>query len=84
MWKSRPLTLVTAVLMLVVALIVAAPPLEAICGDCAVILNEPACVSPPPDFVVCSVRPGYQWVVVMGRLIRVEGTVCEASVPCAV
>lgn len=84
MWKNRPLTLVTAALVLVVALLVATTPLEAICGDCAVILNEPTCVSPPPNFLFCSVKQGYQWVVVMGTLIRVEGPVCETSVSCAV
>jgi hypothetical protein len=81
--KNRSLVLVTAVVVLFATLFLAVPRLEAICGDCAIIDNEPFCVSPPPDFEICTVAPGWMIVVVMGRYMKVWGETCQVYATCA-
>lgn len=84
MRRNRSLTLVAAALALFAILLFAVPDLEAICGDCIVILDQPECASPPANFAICRYFWEYEFYVIAGKIVRVKVRNCEGIVECAV
>lgn len=72
----------TCLVLVVVGLMVVPRPVDALCGDCAVIYDRPECVSPPPTYISCFFYREVEFWVVGATIIRVEFIRCEGTVEC--
>lgn len=84
MCRNRSLRLLATGLTVFVLLVLAAPNVEALCGNCVVILLEAECASPPPDFAVCRYYYERQFHYVGGTIVVLWFRHCEAFIECAV
>jgi hypothetical protein len=76
--------LVVAGLTVFALLVLAVPKVEALCGDCVVILLEPECASPPPNFALCRIYYEREFYYVGGTIVVLWFQRCEGIVECAV